>query len=251
MASENAGSKKLGTKHKPLSDFVLRNTSCPDCGKRIDLREIRENVCPSCGTFLSVTAGMIRKAHELAAEEILNKEHKKKNKQAHEKSDAKSADANTVKKPVEKKIASEFDDKIECGTFIFTGKKNKEFMMLERKKKSYLCLPVIRDTDYEEGQYVQRAYKDRLVVLSEAVNIAPIQITGIKARLSNELVNNILEKYRGYIPKAKAKAKGNKSGVKNAKADPNNYRRSGDGLYDGNAWTGLAMTTTHIKIFRG
>ncbi len=250
MTSGKDGSAKGGTNHKPFSDFLLRNTSCPGCGKRVDLTEIRENVCPSCGSVLNVTNNMIRDVHEAAYRYAKEKKEKKKEKESQKKSGTALTGTKETKGPEKVKSVSEYDDKIEIGTFIFIGKKNREYMVIEKKKKSYLCLPIIRDTDFDDGQYVQRAYRDRLVVISEKAGIAPDQITGIKARLAVQHLNAILEKYHNYIPPTETKGK-KKTSPKKSKQDPNNYRRSGDGLYDGNAWSGLAMTTTHVKIYRG
>ena len=224
MASGNMGKNKCSTKDKPFSSFIMLNINCKGCGKRIDLRELENNICPICGTVLPVSDQDILKSR-LACEKE-KKKHPSENQP-------------------ELNAKSEFDDQIEVGTFIFAGKKKKEYMVVEKRNNQYRCLCVIDDCQLMDDQYVQRAYKNKLIVIStNTIMVAAKDVKATKARLPIQFLNTILEKYQKCIENAK---------YVTGKVDKNtsSYKRNNDGLYNGNSWDGLSMTKSYVKIYRG
>ena len=104
-------------------------------------------------------------------------------------------------------------------------------------------LRVIEDAYVANGEYVQSAYANKVVIISsKATGISKKKILSVKARLPIQYLSVILNKYRNYILAQQYKAERRKNMTS---------KRTGDGLYNGGSWDGLSMASQYIKIYRG
>ena len=238
MQNDSKIEKKIPVQNKPQSSFMLRFVKCPYCETKIDLKLIAGFECPECNRVLPFRRE-IEEAHNINAWGPESKKDKRKRENEENKSNQKKQ-----AKKDEKMITERLIPGINTGSFIFVGKSNDEYMVIETWECCYHALRVVPEDQCPQDEYVQKAYGDKVVLIEEETTVIyPSQITDTKARLAWHIVMNIIDNHYKCQKTAKRK--------KNKKQSNEKREKKGDGLYVGNPWEGLSMTTHHIKVYRG
>ena len=217
--------------NKPQSSFVLRCCPCPRCKSKLDLKKLTECVCPKCGAALPY-ANEIKWLQSEEERKPVPKKKKKKSNPA----------VNLAKE--KKEVIEQLIPGVEVGTFVFVGFSDREYMVIEVGEGQYYALEVVPDDECPQDQFVQRAYRDRAVLIEQpAAVVFPSQIRKTKARLAKQIVEVILKNHYKLF--------GGKSSNGDQRKTNEKREKKGDGLYVGNPWEGLSMTTHHVKVYKG
>ena len=207
---------------KPQSEFLLLVIQCSYCKQRIPVSDIANDLCPKCNRKLKLPNIRIENAQSVN----------------------KVATNKTIKQQEKDERIEVIKRSIDIGSFVLIRRNTGlfEYMVIEKETSKLLGLRVIDETCVKKGQFVQRAYREKVVVITEATSISYAKINSVKGKLPIQYTDRIVKKYTEYINNQKRIAE---------RRILNSARRQGDRGDSGNAWDGLSMSKNYIKMYRG